>query len=224
MTIARLADSRTARAAKLQRLINDNVAVRSRFEKIAGGIVVLDGRMDGTISMRSKDSASRQGSSDTYSSGISASALTSPGTVTDGSGSNAMFFPPGIPLDNIYEMLNGLDAAVLQQAASLRPGAGQFAPLGYGDLLAADPSLSLGVNPNNVSGSANMYSSGESGALTGGDPSTTATDDTANESVDLGTERLQTFIQKRDQMYDLVRQIFTAYNQNAQKAVDNMKG
>jgi hypothetical protein len=245
MAIMRLANERTARAAKLQRLINTDLAVRSRFEKIAGGIVVLDGRMDGTITMRTKEAAAAQSASSSYSSGVSSSALT--GAATDGVGQNSMFFPPGIPLDNIYDMLNGLDQAILQQAASLRPGAGAFAPLGYGDLLTLDPSTNNSTNgsgnvdpnalllangidpvdPNNTQQGGSMYSSGDSsdsGALTAADPATTKTAGTSNESVDLGAARLEQFMQKRDQMYDLVRQIFTAYNQNAQKAIDNMKG
>lgn len=208
---AQLLDPETQRSAKLARLLDKSPAVRSAFGKIAGAAVVRDGRMDGTVSLRTQEV------------GVSTSALTATTT-------RAAARPRGTIPNNIYEMLNAMDQAVLEQAQSLRPGQGSAVELGKGSLLGElisgglksreddDDSDDDDENRDRSQGSLALGLEGGGKPVQGFDIAG------PTESIDVGTLALKRLMDKRDQMYEIVRQTNDKFNQAAKTAIDAMRG
>jgi hypothetical protein len=230
--VDRIIQPRTRRAAMLQRLINDNAHVRASFEKVAGGTVVVDGRMDGTISMRE---AQRKTQSATVNapSAVSTSALTagpaSGPIVVNGAGSTPPpLYPPSPVPQNLDQLLMAMDAEVLNAANAMQNAQAQQATAGTNVSMGSTWSLVNGPLSSTSMGLGDSSdgSGTSTGALTGNQsqlPQGQAGQGTSADSVDVGTLELQQLLTKRDQMYDLVRQLFYQYNQNAMAAINNYK-
>lgn len=199
-----LMNPRTSRGVKLGRLLHGSEAVRRTFEKTAGAKVVLDGRNDGKVSLRVPQA------------GVTTSAMT-----------GAPVGPPS--RERINELLAAMDAAVLEQAQKLRPGnsGGTFTELGKGNLLG--PSLTSSSEGEDEEGGTQSTASALDGLgyTPGGVPigpgNPINQPDARIESVDVGTLHLKRLMDKRDQMYDLFRQVNDKHNQSANTAVNNLK-
>jgi hypothetical protein len=250
--IDRVFNLRTRRAAILQRLLNENTHVRAAFERIAGGLVIPDGRMDGTIAMQERSKREKAGAPSAVSTGaMTGSSSSTQAIVVNGSSSvPPPTSPPSPPPGNLNALLAAMDAAVMKAAQAIRPGYGSYeaskGSLGslidgpfpsagggssYG-LDGGDEDSQDGEEGSGDDGSSSSTSStSASGALTAGPPAPISQLPEANagrgkssDSVDVGTLQLQRILTKRDQMYDLVRQVFDKYNSNAMAAINNLKG
>lgn len=197
---ARLLHPRTRHSARIARLLFTSSAVRAAFERRASGVLVVDGRYDGKITMR-------DGPVET-----SKSAFTAPPA------------PPSSAL--VYELLRAMDQAVLEQAAAMRPGNGSFVELGKGSLFAPSGASdsSRGLDGSNDGDPEGEEDDGEWASLGMSTiPPPLGTPDGAISSVDLGTLKLKRLIDKRDQMYDLYRQTFNKHDQTAKTAIDALR-
>ena len=220
-----LLNARTKRRTELAILLNSEPSVRTAFEKIAGGHVVCDGRMDGKISM--VDAGSAASSANASGTGVSTGALTG-----GGYGNLGNFGGYGnAPLSqnqNLYNLLMAMDQAVMDEAQKLRPGASQFWELdvGVGSLLSDDPSASskFGREEDEESDDPeagdfpHMSRSGLAGVTDQLNPQTAG-----GESVDTGTLRLKRILDKRDQMYDIVNKVYEKFNAAANQAIGNLR-
>lgn len=228
--LARLMDPRTRRAAMLQRLLNGEPSVQSAVGKVVGGTVVADSRTDGTVTMNPPGTAVLQ------------SALTadpSGGLVSVGAGPvQAPTAPPsGAPM-NLYQLLEAMDAAVMVEANTIQAAQRRSTD--------SDPTGAMAAYVNGpIAGSISLDDTTDdptSGGTSSANFSAALTSPTASqgpfpenqlpqntigqqpESVDVGTAQLHNLITKRSQMYQLVSQVFQAYDKQALAAINNMKG
>lgn len=212
-----LMNAKTRRRTELSMLVQSEESVRNRFEKIAGGQVVPDGRVDGTISMMTpqvrgaRESIARESGA----SGMATSALTSGGAGPVGN------------KPNVYALLMAMDQAVLDEAQRMRPGADQFWELdvGVGSLSDEEETqYRLGMNDEDEEGESSSALMSRRGMDAGlGTKDLLNAQDQGGESVDTGTLRLKRLNDKREQMYDLYNKMNDKYNQSAKAAIDNLR-
>lgn len=218
-----LMNAKTKRRTELAMLVQGEESVRSRFEKIAGGSVVLDGRMDGKISMldaaTAKQLAAQQAASE--KSGVSVGALTSGGGGGYGNG-------PLSQNSNLTNLLMSMDAAVMEEARNMAPGASQNQfwelDVGVGSLLSGDDdsaSSQFGREEDEEQ-EENAFPSMRRSAIVG-PHAELAPQSQGGESVDTGTLRLKRLLDKRDQMYDIVNKVYEKFNSAANAAINNLK-
>jgi hypothetical protein len=201
-----LMNAKTKRRTELSMLVQQEASVRSRFEKIAGGQVVTNGRVDGTISMMTPQVAGVSG-------GMATSALTGGGGPAGGK-------------PNVYAMLMAMDQAVLDEAQRMRPGASQFWELdvGVGSLSEEESQYQLGRDDEDEEGESSSALMAKRAMDAGlGVKDLLQPKDQGGESVDTGTLRLKRLNDKREQMYDLYNKMNDKYNQSAKAAIDNMR-
>ncbi|MCK6548963.1 hypothetical protein L6R52_24170 [Myxococcota bacterium] len=216
-----LLDPKRSKGAKLCRLLQTNASVRAKFEKIAGGVVALDGRGDGTVSMLP---APKKGTT-----AVATSAMTASGGL-----------PSAPSRDQVYEYLSAMDAAVMKAAAEVQAAqaqqngtydtatgsvdTGAFSSLGKGSLLGkpldgSDEDESSEDEDNEHSVKMQSLALDASTGL--GEKLNTV--QMGNNSVDASTLQLKRLMDKRDQMYELYRQTVDKYGQSATKAIDAMR-
>lgn len=214
-----LLDAKKSRGAKLCHLLQTNASVRAKFEKIAGGVVALDGRVDGTVSMRP---AGPKGAT-----AVATSAMTTSG------------MPSSPSRDQVYQYLSAMDAAVMKAAAEVQAAqaqqngtydtdssafdTGAFSSLGKGSLLGKPLDSSDEESEEDEDGESpvKMQSLAMDASTGLGEKLNTA--QMGNNSVDTSTLQLKRLMDKRDQMYELYRQTVDKYGQSATKAIDAMR-
>ncbi len=183
--------------AMVRRLHRDPILRRS-FEHATALQVVRDGRLDGTVSVSAMTASGR-----------SETPLASPAL----SG-------------NLYDFLGAMDSAILEYAKKLGVYSSSSPDAFFGegdDLLLYGKGQSYGVPSPSTTGVFGMSRPGaQHQNHQGSEFPAPETGDQA-QGVDTHVMQLKRMMDKRSQMYDIVRTVFDKYHQAASTAIGNMK-
>ncbi len=124
--------------------------------------------------------------------------------------------PAALPGNNLYSLLGAMDTAIVEQAQKLGVYASSDPEVFFGegrDLDLFGKGSQYGVPSPSTTGVFGFTASGQPAPATGDQ----------SMGIDTRVMQLKRMMDKRSQMYDLVRTIFDKYNESARTSIGNMK-
>ena len=193
-------EGRQRQGTMMVRRLHRDPVLRQAFERATALEVVRDGRMDGTVSV---------------------AAMTSTGGST--AASTAGYVPT-----TMYDFLGAMDTAILEQAQKLGVYASSDPEVFFGegrDLDLFGKGSQYGVPSPSTTGVFGFGSGATGLGGTGLDGTGPQTPEGGDQSMGLDTRvmQLKRMMDKRSQMYDIVRTVFDKSNEAARTAINNLK-
>ena len=223
--IGRIPIGERRKAAMIERVLNENPKLRAAFEAAVGGKLVADGRMDGVISIARPGRVRRAR--------VDLSSITAPGSA----GANLGWSPPltspgGLPsllASKLAGFLGGQlpgDIGAGTWNPGARPGPATGADAAHASQVAgilADPSLTVEDKVTLMlmaimkKMDRDILAQGRQlQKLQGGQG------DKKGASIDVETTKLKRLIDKRGQMFGMLRQIIDKYNETAKGMIQSI--
>ena len=185
---------RRRQGALMVRRLHRDPVLRQSFERSSALQVVRDGRMDGTVSVAA------------MSSGRSATPLY-PGNT-----------------NNLYGFLGAMDAAIVEYSKTLGVYSSSNPEAFFGegrDLDLYGKGSQYGVPSPSTTGVFGMTTPGSSPVASSPTPAPVNGDQSPG--LDTQVMHLKRMMDKRSQMYEIVRTVFDKYNESARTSINNLK-